>query len=197
MSTGGRMRIGSRKVQTEPSKALTATRGLLLSQAKPAGCQALRAQQLMANTASGNPNLHLVQHLTPDTDPHTWELGHRCGITWSHPGAGGQQGEARQYSPGTGKAKGSAKRIRDFFREQTHSYVRQARERELCMLQHSHLQHVPLESRLCSGQVTCQSGPCSFCYLPLKHPVTNTGRNKTLDHRGCRPHLTWQSFCSQ
>lgn len=129
MLTGGQMRIGSRKVLTEPSKALAATRGLL-SQAKPAGCQALQAQQLMANTASGNPNhsLHLVQHLTPDTDPHTWELGHRCGITWSHPGAGGQQGEARQYSPGTGKAKGSAKRIRDFFREQTHSYVRQAKK---------------------------------------------------------------------
>lgn len=72
--------------------------------------------------------------------------------------------------------------------------LKRLRERELCMLQYNQLQHIPLERHLCSGQVTWQSGPCSFCYLPLKHPVTNTGRNKTLDHRGCQPHSRGNPF---
>lgn len=196
------MRIGSRKVLTEPSKALAATRGLLLSQAKPAGCQALQAQQLMANTASGNPNhsLHLVQHLTQTPIPTRGSSDITVashGVTQVLEASKERHGNTHQVQA---RPRAQQKEL-GIFLENRHTVMldklKRPRERELCMLQHSHLQHVPLESRLCSGQVTCQSGPCSFCYLPLKHPVTNTGRNKTLDHRGCRPHLTWQSFCSQ
>lgn len=200
------MRIGSRRIQTEPSKALTPTRRPLLPS------QARWLPGARGTTAHGKHSLWkpqhslgLVQLLTPDTKarppiptPGSSDIAVAShGVTQVLEAS--KEGHSNTHQL-LARPRAQQKELR-IFMENRHTVMldklKRLRERELCMLQHNQLQHIPLESHLCSGQVTRQSGPCSFCYLPLKHPVTNTGRNKTLDHRGCRPHLTWQSFCSR